>query len=212
MFKENFYTKTLSDALGRVAHVLPFTPMGITYLTVVVSAVGFVLAWRQEPVWSAFVFLVGCGLDALDGGLARLTGLQSKLGAFIDGTLDRFVDFLLIYSFTFFALPSVVIPFDRMMMFLVYSTLMPVFVVAYANHRGAVQDPDEKKVWRIMNRGELILLLLVALVSVPLSPQLTSWLLFIALVLNTITTIQSIIVAVYKSPERHRALAIIRKR
>ena len=37
---------------------------------------------------------------------------------------------------------------------------MPSFTVAYANHRGAVNDDNETLIWRIMNRGEMFILMM----------------------------------------------------
>jgi CDP-diacylglycerol--glycerol-3-phosphate 3-phosphatidyltransferase len=39
--------------------------------------------------WGALIFLLGAGLDMLDGDLARLQGKVSRRGAFLDSTFDR---------------------------------------------------------------------------------------------------------------------------
>ncbi len=210
MIKEKIYTQSMSDFLGRIGKLLPFTPNGITYLTVVFSAIGFYFASLNRPIMALLFFLFGCGMDTLDGGLARLLKMQTHLGAFLDGTLDRFVDFLLLASFWFFALPDVILPFPLMMFALGYFTLLPTFIVAYANHRKAVDDPEEKKVWRIMHRTEMIILYFVALAVIPYNPLYASYILVLVLILNIITSFQALFLAVAKSEERKTALRIFR--
>ena len=210
MLKEKMYTQSMSDFLGRMGRFLPFTPNGLTYLTVVFSAIGFYFASRNNALVALLFFLFGCGMDALDGGLARFLKLQTHLGAFLDGTLDRFVDFLLLASFWFFALPDVILPFPIMMFALGYFTLLPSFIVAYANHRKAVDDPDEKKVWRIMHRTEMLILYFIALAVIPYNPFYASSILTGALILNIITSFQTVFLAVARSEERKTALRIFR--
>src|SRR6056297_2338861 len=47
---------------------------------------GFWWWWACVPGW---LFFLGAYVDALDGSVARETGLESKFGGFFDSTLDR---------------------------------------------------------------------------------------------------------------------------
>jgi CDP-diacylglycerol--glycerol-3-phosphate 3-phosphatidyltransferase len=71
------------------------TPNMLTAAGVTLCAVGAVLVYfeyRNEILfyWAgALAFIVGSLLDVLDGALARAGGKQSQFGAFLDSTLDR---------------------------------------------------------------------------------------------------------------------------
>lgn len=73
----------------------PVTPNALTALGVSLAAVAAVLVYleyRGEIVFfwaAAAVFVVGSLLDILDGALARRTGKGTPFGAFLDSTIDR---------------------------------------------------------------------------------------------------------------------------
>lgn len=211
MFRERVYTQVMSNFLGKIGKLLPFTPNGLTFLTVIISGIAFYFATVQNVFLTLLFFILACLLDTIDGALGRLLGTTTKLGAFLDGSLDRFTDFFLVFSFFFFNLPSVFIPFKYMMFTLVYFTLMPTFIVAYANHRGAVDDPEEKKVWRIMNCAEMRVAYFIALGLAQINPLISSYILFTIMVLNIITSFQTIYLGIIKSEDRDTAFKIFRK-
>ena len=73
-----------------------------------------------------------------------------------------------------------------------FVTLMPPFIVAYANHRGAVPDPTEKEIWRIAFRVEYLILYLSSIAINPFNTSISYWLLVAGIVLMVETVIQSI--------------------
>ena len=90
----------------------------------------------------------------------------------------------------------------HMLIFLMlFSILLPSFIVAYANHRGAVPDPHEKVIWRFAFRAEPILLLGVCAVLNPVS-QVASFVFFLlALVLMVATVVQSLILVYIRAKD-----------
>ncbi|MDQ4029417.1 MAG: CDP-alcohol phosphatidyltransferase family protein [Actinomycetota bacterium] len=71
------------------------TPNALTAAGVSLCAAAAVLVWleyRSELLFfwlGAAVFVVGSVLDILDGALARLSGMGTEFGAFLDSTTDR---------------------------------------------------------------------------------------------------------------------------
>ena len=70
------------------------TPDALTVAGVALCAVGAVLVWLEYQGWGFFlagsaVFVVGSVLDILDGALARSSGKGTPFGAFLDSTVDR---------------------------------------------------------------------------------------------------------------------------
>jgi len=54
------------------------------------------------PVPAAIMVQASSIIDGVDGELARLLGLTSRVGAFLDAILDRFVDIAIIASLTYY--------------------------------------------------------------------------------------------------------------
>lgn len=65
------------------------SPNLVTVCGTVLNGVAAVLAFRELFLAAAAVFLLGSLLDALDGAVAKVTGRVSAFGGFLDSTLDR---------------------------------------------------------------------------------------------------------------------------
>jgi phosphatidylglycerophosphate synthase len=93
--------RTYQDEVRRVAargmgHLgdTNLTPDALTVAGVALCAAGAVLVWLEYRGWGFFLagaaaFLLGSGLDILDGALARSSGKGTPFGAFLDSTVDR---------------------------------------------------------------------------------------------------------------------------
>ena len=65
------------------------TPNFISMTGFVLCIVAAVLVWQEEFFIGGLVFLVGSVCDTLDGRYSRMSGKGSPFGAFLDSTLDR---------------------------------------------------------------------------------------------------------------------------
>jgi CDP-diacylglycerol--glycerol-3-phosphate 3-phosphatidyltransferase len=81
---------------ARLLYQLGVSPDFITLLGLGVVALG---AWRLslgEFTQGALILVLGLPLDSLDGAVARLGGVFRPFGAFLDSTLDRYADALVL--------------------------------------------------------------------------------------------------------------------
>jgi len=65
------------------------TPNAISLTGFALCLVAAVLVWQDEYVLGGLAFMVGSVCDALDGRYARASGKGTSFGAFLDSTLDR---------------------------------------------------------------------------------------------------------------------------
>lgn len=203
MLKEFFDTDKISIRVGRILSRIPITPNQWTLISLFPALIGFYLAMEKNVLGAFFSFLVAGLIDGVDGGVARFKGSVTKFGAFLDGSIDRIVDFLFIFSFLFFNIKSeFLMPIEYWIVFLAYFCLMPTFEVAYANHRQAVKDPHEKVIWRIMHRTEIYPMLLLAMLLANFSKSASFLVLVITTILCIITTIQTIVLTYLKSKKK----------
>jgi len=75
--------RTLLRPIGNI------NPNAVTYLGTILNGVAAVLAFHESYLAASIVFLVGSLMDALDGAIAKVTGQVSAFGGFLDSTLDR---------------------------------------------------------------------------------------------------------------------------
>src|SRR5919199_5411919 len=65
------------------------TPNAISLTGFVLCLVAAVLVWEDLWVWGGIAFVVGSVCDTLDGRYSRMSGKGTQFGAFLDSTLDR---------------------------------------------------------------------------------------------------------------------------
>jgi archaetidylinositol phosphate synthase len=193
MLKEKWNTWSfITGQLGAVCSRLPFPPNFYTWLTLVPAFFGM-LAIIQKAIWlGVLLFLISGLLDLVDGEVARRLNRTSAFGAFLDGSLDRFVDLLLIFSYFWLPIHTPWLNLGQWLCLAIFFAVMPSFEVAYANHRKAVYDPEEKLIWRILNRDEMFFMMLLIPVVAKYSPLWSGYLLLTLVFLSIITTLQTL--------------------
>ena len=65
------------------------TPNAISLTGFALCVVAAVLVWQDHLFWGGLAFVVGSVCDTLDGRYSRMSGKGTPFGAFLDSTLDR---------------------------------------------------------------------------------------------------------------------------
>lgn len=78
-----------AEPLARVFGRLGLSPNALTIIGFVFAIFGAGFAAAQMWLPAAVLVAIGASFDMLDGALARATGQLSRLGAFLDSTIDR---------------------------------------------------------------------------------------------------------------------------
>lgn len=68
---------------------LPLTPNAISVAGLIGNIVAAVLVWQEHFVLGGIAFILGSVMDTLDGRYSRMSGKGTVFGAFLDSTLDR---------------------------------------------------------------------------------------------------------------------------
>lgn len=204
MIKEKcVWWRNFSEQLGQRMLRLPITANAYTWLTFVLGILGYIFIAHNFSVTGLVFFILAGLFDVVDGAVARAGGKSSHYGAFLDGSLDRFVDFFVIFSYFKLAIVTPYWSLGAWVAIAIFCAIMPSFEVAYANHRKAVDDPDETKIWRILNRGEMYpLMLLVILVSL-FQPIWAGYVLAFWVIVAAITTLQTLYLALRLAERPH---------
>ncbi|MBD3291192.1 hypothetical protein GF337_20490 [candidate division KSB1 bacterium] len=175
------------------------SPMTWTWLSLGFATIAFIFITLKMIYLGFALFVLSAFMDEIDGKVARYANRATYIGGFTDGVVDRLVDFLMIFSFFFLEFPDWYIDLSYILFVLLFATLLPPFIVAYANHRQAVPDPTEKVIWRFAFRIEYTILFLAAIFFQPINQYVALVLVYIALVLNSATVIQSMILTFIKA-------------
>ena len=155
------FSEKVSTQVGMVFSKLPLSPNAWTMLSIVPAIIGFYyLVYPKNLLFGAILFLLAGFIDMIDGGVARVTGRVSNLGAYIDGVADRLVEAMLFFGIMLYSVPDFILPgYIWAALALFFGSAMTTFVEVYADHRNAISDPAVfAKMGGILERMERIAL------------------------------------------------------
>lgn len=153
----NFLVHWFMWAIGpieRMSLALKLTPDFFNWLGLALGAVAGLLFAFNHLGWGGVVILLGGICDVMDGRIARHLKLASSYGAFIDSTLDRFVEVFAFLGLVFFFHGHAYGPL------LAATAITGSLLVSYTRARGESQGVLCKE--GLMQRAERIALLVFA--------------------------------------------------
>jgi CDP-diacylglycerol--glycerol-3-phosphate 3-phosphatidyltransferase len=83
------------DPIGRFLNRLGLTPNTMTILGLIGNMVGAYLLAIGEMTTGGIIILLMGPIDALDGTMARLRGMDGQFGAFVDSVTDRYSELVI---------------------------------------------------------------------------------------------------------------------
>ena len=91
---------------ARFLRALKLTPIAVTLIGFGFTVAAAYFVGSGWLLAGGIVFLLGSGLDLMDGALARLTGTVNPFGALLDSVFDRLGEAALFVGLAFYALRS----------------------------------------------------------------------------------------------------------
>jgi phosphatidylglycerophosphate synthase len=152
-----WYSALLGPFLHFIAR-LGITPNMLTVVSLLVVIVAGILFAFNETFFGAWILLFGGFLDGLDGELARITGVRSPFGAFLDSICDHCGDFAVYLGLLFLYLQSKA-PLEIMLIF------VAAFASVFGSHvrsRAGMLQIDIKTIG-VFTRCERIFTLVIGL-------------------------------------------------
>lgn len=159
------------------AMAYPFIRMGIspnamTVCAFIFSLVASALIVEGQYLWAFVPFALGSFLDALDGSVARALGRTTQFGSFLDSSLDRYSDGVVIGGF--------LLAFSTLAgRALVLAALLGSFLVSYSRAKGESLGLKMEGVG-IGERAERLILVAIALLFSKASLIIMAILAFVA--------------------------------
>jgi CDP-diacylglycerol--glycerol-3-phosphate 3-phosphatidyltransferase len=174
--------KGILDPLATLLNRLGLMPNTITILGLVGNVIGAYLIARGYLTAGGILVLLMGPVDALDGTMARLRGMASKFGAFVDSVTDRYSELVIFAGLLYYFVQQG----DQTAILLVYASAAGSVLVSYIRSRGQSLSWDTKV--GILTRMERYLVLAPAIILN--YPLVALW---IIAVFSNFTAVQRII-------------------
>ena len=183
---EAWARKNLAPLLDPLINAVARTgvsPNLLTFFGFFINVIAGVLIAIGLPFWGGIVMtVIGMPFDAIDGGVARKLGKQSKFGAFFDSTLDRMADGAILAGVAYYFAARG----DTLSVVVTIIALVGSFMVSYTRAR-AEGLGLECKVGLFSRFGRFIVLV-AGLLLYPLFPQSLVVMVWLMAVLTLYTT------------------------
>lgn len=150
--------KGILDPIGAFLNRLGLMPNTMTILGLVGNVLGAYLIATGKISWGGIIILLMGPIDALDGTMARLRGLESKFGAFVDSVTDRYSELVIFLGLLIFFLQKQ----DFLACVLVFLAAGGSVMVSYVKSRAESLEYEAKV--GVLTRVERFLVLAPALV------------------------------------------------
>lgn len=127
---KDFFRKILVLPVVRILIKLHVHPTVITISTLFL-AIGAFFFYRQGLFWTGAIFFFFCGIfDTFDGELARQTNRVTRVGGFLDSTIDRINEFII-----YLGLFSYYFNRQNWVLFWIFAALFGSLMVSYTRAR-----------------------------------------------------------------------------
>ncbi|MGB2911314.1 MAG: CDP-alcohol phosphatidyltransferase family protein [Anaerolineales bacterium] len=174
--------KVLLDTIGTFLNNLGLMPNTITILGLVGNAIGAAFLSQGQMTIGGIIILAMGPVDALDGTMARLRGMEGKFGAFVDSVTDRYSELVIFGGLLYYYVDQG----NVLASMLVFLATAGSVLVSYIRSRGQSLDWDTKV--GILTRMERYLVLAPTLIfNIPIVG------LWIISIFANVTAIQRII-------------------
>ncbi|GAB4253321.1 MAG: hypothetical protein Kow00129_14320 [Thermoleophilia bacterium] len=177
-----FQLRKLFDPFVQVLGKLHVTPNQLTVAGALLNAVAAGLIVSDRLFWAGVVFVLGSLLDMLDGTLARLAQKVTPFGAFLDSTLDRVSEGLILAGVAYYLADQG----RQLDASLVVLALLGSLLVSYTRARAEALGLECKV--GLMSRPERVVLLAVGLFF-----DVLPYVVYVLVGLTTYTVVQRVL-------------------
>ena len=112
--------------IARRIAILGISPNTITIVGFLIAILYLPLMAYGKPLLALLVIILSGIMDILDGAVAKVTGKTTKLGSFLDSTLDRIEDIIFIFGLRFLKINDL----------LIYTFLTLSLMISYMRAKG----------------------------------------------------------------------------
>lgn len=150
--------KGILDPIARLLNSMGLMPNTMTLLGVIGNIGGAILLARGQMFWGGITILIMGPIDALDGTMARLRGMDGRFGGFVDSVSDRYSELIIYGGLLYYFVQTG----DHLSTLVVYAAAAGSVLVSYIRARSQPLGWETKV--GILTRVERYLVLAPALI------------------------------------------------
>lgn len=181
-----------SVKVGIVFSKIGLSPNQWTLLSLVPITVAFYYLMNEEFLLAAVFFIISSFIDLIDGSVARVTGRVTKLGAYLDTIVDRYIEGIIIFGLLFASLPDLFIPAYAWLFIYFFGAMMTTYVKAAAKEKELV---EKELRGGILERAERLIILFIGILLASFDKFYLTYVIVVLAILANLSALQRIAIA-----------------
>ena len=105
-----YVNRRLSEPMARLFAKTRITPNQMSWVAFGIAVLSFISFIFGQNIIGGLLVQLSSIVDGVDGGIARLKGMTSTFGGFLDSMLDRYADILIVLGLTLWSVSHEVYP------------------------------------------------------------------------------------------------------
>ncbi len=198
LYRQREKFQDLSIRIGMAFSRLGLSPNQWTMLSILPVIAGLWFLYYSQFLQAALLLLLSSFLDFVDGSVARVTGRVSRLGAYFDTIVDRYVEFIIVLGILLAGIPGFLIPSAAWILLYLFGAMMTTYAKAAAMEKGLTEREIRGG---IFERAERLILLFVGLLLASLEPLYLTYTVALLAVLTNISAVQRIWIVISRAKE-----------
>jgi CDP-diacylglycerol--glycerol-3-phosphate 3-phosphatidyltransferase len=178
--------RVILEPIALFLHRLGLTPNALTIIGLILQGVVAVILALGYLLPAGVLLVFFSAFDSLDGTLARMTGQVSKFGAFLDATVDRYAEALVLFGLLIYSGERG----DQTATYLIYASIVGSLLVSYT--RAKAESLGISCTEGILTRAERVVLLAAGLIVAHWLPMALTVVLWILAIGTNLTALQRI--------------------
>lgn len=193
LYKNRGKFKKISVKVGIIFSKLGLSPNQWTVISLLPAFLALYFLIKSEFIISALLFIFSAFIDLIDGSVARVTGKVSKIGAYLDTVVDRYVEFLVLFGLILISLPELFLPAYTWIFLLLFGSLLTTYVKAAAKEKNLIK---EELKGGVLERAERLVILFVGILAASLNKIYLVYVLIFLAILTNLSALQRVIKAI----------------
>ncbi len=179
--------QNLSIKVGIIFSKFGLSPNQWTMISLLPVLFAVYFLYYQEFIIAALLFILSSFLDLVDGSVARVTGRVSRVGAYLDTVVDRYVEGIIIIGLVFVSLPPFLVDARVWIMIFFFGGIMTTYVKAAAKEKELV---TRELKGGLLERAERLIILFIGILLASIDMMFLTYVLVLLAILTNVTALQ----------------------
>lgn len=199
LYKKRAMFSNLSIKIGMIFSKAGLSPNHWTLMVILPTLASLYFIINRQFLPAAGFMLVSAFLDFVDGSVARVMGKVTKLGAYLDTIIDRYVEAIILIGLLFCGLPDFYAPASTWIFLFLFGSMM----TTYAKSAAREKDLTDKEITGgLLERGERLIILFTGILLAYFRLSYLTYIIVALAILTNVTALQRIKIAIESRNKR----------